>query len=382
MTRHQTQDTGWQRLTFRRILSLFLVGFLSATCLAQDVAVDLADNNFEGFPNTAWTVFNNALPDEQTGMLGELPGYPGDFLDLESLKTFGNFWPANEINYSGAFQDLPVDGSTLSVGDLLQLDGYVLNPSGDESLTGSANDAFIEITYVANGTGGLTEGQEFGFGGARSDNVAVQLEDEWVQLFTSGSFIPAEAASVRVKAVFVQAATHDPGAAYFDNLSLTILEFTPPGCDADADGDCELDDLNQLYDAIGDTGGAFDLDGSGTVDGDDITKWLELASDSSNGANPNGNTLKPGDVNLNGSVDSADLGLLLNNFGSTSGAYYGAGNLNGDASVDSADLGMLLNNFGFTSAASTSAVPEPGTLSLMMTAMLGLFGATRRRRSR
>ncbi len=48
-----------------------------------------------------------------------------------------------------------------------------------------------------------------------------------------------------------------------------------------------------------------------------------------------------GDLNGDGIVDGADLGILLNNWGGD-----GPGDLNGDGIVDGADLGILLNNWG------------------------------------
>ncbi len=48
-----------------------------------------------------------------------------------------------------------------------------------------------------------------------------------------------------------------------------------------------------------------------------------------------------GDINGDGVVDGADLGILLNNWGGD-----GAADLNGDGIVDGADLGLLLNNWG------------------------------------
>jgi hypothetical protein len=48
----------------------------------------------------------------------------------------------------------------------------------------------------------------------------------------------------------------------------------------------------------------------------------------------------PGDLDGNGTVDSADLSILLNGWGTA------AGDLNGDGTTDSADLSILLNNWG------------------------------------
>ena len=168
-----------------------------------------------------------------------------------------------------------------------------------------------------------------------------------------------------------------------DNVSVT--DFTTSGlmCDADADGDCQIDDLDAMYDLDG-SAGAFDYDSSGTIDNGDLSGWLAEASTAANGANPDALTYVVGDVNLSGNVDSTDLGLLLNSFGTTAGTAgdgpgWGGGDLNMNGAVDSADLGLLLNGFGFTSTVA-SAVPEPNAITLLLVAMLSMVGLARRSR--
>lgn len=143
---------------------------------------------------------------------------------------------------------------------------------------------------------------------------------------------------------------------------------TPPGllCDLDSDGDCDTADIEMIIDA-----------GGGTVAADLIT-WLGQASASNNPYLGGAKTFKVGDVNLDGSIGSDDLGQLLNKFNSTTDLDWIDGNLNGDGVVDSADLGLLLNNFNFTSAAA-AAVPEPGSVSLLIVALVGLTMASRRK---
>ncbi len=51
----------------------------------------------------------------------------------------------------------------------------------------------------------------------------------------------------------------------------------------------------------------------------------------------------PADLNLDGTVDGADLGTLLQNWG---GNEVGGGELTGDCAIDGADLGLLLLNWG------------------------------------
>ena len=150
-------------------------------------------------------------------------------------------------------------------------------------------------------------------------------------------------------------------------------------CDADGDGDCDLEDLDALYAANGMPGPALDIDESGTVDADDIDDWLLEASDSDNPAKADPlHVFVVGDLNLSGAVDSSDLGLLLNNFGGNN-AGYGGGDLNLDLAVDSGDLGLLLNNFGSGAPASAAAVPEPSSIVMLGLALLGMAGVRRKR---
>lgn len=166
--------------------------------------------------------------------------------------------------------------------------------------------------------------------------------------------------------------------AWFDNWSIvTDAEDTGSDliCDFDADGQCDIVDLDLLYGAWG-TAGAFDVDSNGSVDDGDIGAWLDAASDPLNPYLGGTKTFVIGDVNLDGNVDSTDLGLLLNNFGDTNGLLYGAGNQNDDMDVNSTDLGLLLNNFGATSS---SAVPEPTSLAMLLAAVCVIAGLIRKR---
>lgn len=136
-------------------------------------------------------------------------------------------------------------------------------------------------------------------------------------------------------------------------------------CDLDADGDCDQADIDMLY--------------AGGTDAAGIDAWLTQASAADNPYKADAaDTYVLGDTNLNGDVDSSDLGLLLNNFGKTgdAAATWNGGDLNASGGVDSGDLGLLLNNFGSTSAAAT--VPEPSAISLLFVAALSMLGLRRR----
>lgn len=160
------------------------------------------------------------------------------------------------------------------------------------------------------------------------------------------------------------------GSVYYDDFVLTRNANISLVCDADTDMDCDLVDIDLLYDAFGTMGGPLDLDGSGSVDADDIDEWLAAASVTGNPykADPADMYLL-GDADLNGDVNSSDLGLLLNSFQATSNVKWNQGDFDGDGDVDSVDLGLLLNNFGSTSV-STAVVPEPSVLSLLSIGLL------------
>lgn len=169
------------------------------------------------------------------------------------------------------------------------------------------------------------------------------------------------------------------GSTYYDDFVLTEIVAGSEilVCDGDADGDCDLIDIDLLYQSFG-TDGAFDLDGSGTIDADDIDEWLVAASSPKNTYKTDTADLYvQGDVNLDGDVNSSDLGLLLNNFGHTSEIGWNGGDVSGDGTVNSTDLGLLLNNFGSTSQSTT--VPEPASLLIACFSLLGVLPSRRKR---
>jgi fibronectin-binding autotransporter adhesin len=89
-----------------------------------------------------------------------------------------------------------------------------------------------------------------------------------------------------------------------------------------------------------------------------------------------------GDANDSGTVDSADLTLVLNNLGTTT-SLWSSGNFDGAPTIDLTDLNDVLNHLG-TSIASTSTViavtntPEPASLSLLALGAAALIARRRK----
>lgn len=163
--------------------------------------------------------------------------------------------------------------------------------------------------------------------------------------------------------------TSSPGTIEFVNVGLTIGPSFP--CDFVGALGCDINDIDALY--AGTNGAPTPLTDAA------ISTWLSQASDPANPLKATtADTYVLGDADLNGDVDSTDLGLHLNNFSSTAGLGWGQGNFNSDLDVDSTDLGLLLNNFAFSSL-SASAVPEPASAALVLVTLLGFAVAFRRK---
>jgi hypothetical protein len=97
----------------------------------------------------------------------------------------------------------------------------------------------------------------------------------------------------------------------------------------------------------------------------------------------------PGDLNGDGTVNGADLAILLSNYGDvglTAPGDYSMGDINGDGSINGADLAILLSNYGdvYTPPGASPSfrggapVPEPTTMGFV--AVAGAAGMLIRRR--
>ena len=136
-----------------------------------------------------------------------------------------------------------------------------------------------------------------------------------------------------------------------------VVADSPMGIGGDFDLSDELDfaDLNRLTQSIqlGDNDPRFNLTNDEVVDLNDLEVWITDLKET-----------KPGDTNLDGSVDFEDFLTLSANFGGD--GDWSQGDFNADGSVTFPDFLILSGNFG-PSAAAVQSVPEPHSYGAMLT---------------
>jgi hypothetical protein len=86
-----------------------------------------------------------------------------------------------------------------------------------------------------------------------------------------------------------------------------------------------------------------------------------------------------GDANGDGTVNGADLNVVLSNYNLT-GMGWAQGDFGADGTVNGADLNIVLSNYN-QSGGVASAVPEPNALWLALAAAAGLLAHAQRKRN-
>ncbi len=93
---------------------------------------------------------------------------------------------------------------------------------------------------------------------------------------------------------------------------------------------------------------------------------------------PVASQLLPGDADLNGTVNGADLNAVLSNYNKT-GMAWSDGNFDDNGTVNGADLNIVLSNYN-KHLSVAAAVPEPSTLWLAAAGLVSLLVCAWRRR--
>jgi hypothetical protein len=143
--------------------------------------------------------------------------------------------------------------------------------------------------------------------------------------------------------------------------------------DFNGDGSLDITDLDDLtgQSASGANNLKYDLNNDQSVDAGDISVWVKDLVNS-----------WIGDANLNGEFNSSDLVTVL-----ASGTYetgipsvWSSGDFNGDGRTNSSDLVSALADGGYEQgprATGVSAVPEPGSVTLLALGLLALLARGR-----
>ncbi|MCH2129135.1 MAG: hypothetical protein MK179_08330 [Pirellulaceae bacterium] len=171
-------------------------------------------------------------------------------------------------------------------------------------------------------------------------------------------------------------------------FGLAFLTTSGTGCDFTGDTNCDLADINLLFDqgdlvggvAVG-AGNQFDMNSDMTLNGLDIDSWLSQAATH----NSFGTPYRRGDTELNRKVDITDFNSLSTNFapgGIVPSPGFIDGNFDGDDDVDITDFNSLSTSFSPSGYAGQGiSIPEPGTFTLWSLASLLLWSLSRRTRA-
>ncbi len=162
--------------------------------------------------------------------------------------------------------------------------------------------------------------------------------------------------------------------------SETVIDF-------DSDGDVDTTDIDALVQAIvgGENPADFDVTDDGLVNRSDLDAWLAEAAT----FNGYGEPYLVGDANLDGTAGVADLNAMALNWQQNKNTWQ-EGDFSADGQVNVADLNGLALNWqqsisaaertAAESPAAGSAVPEPTSLALLLSALLGRFLCRNRHR--
>lgn len=301
------------------------------------------DNGIDGVgdPNEPTSADElNILPAAQIGGAIESYGFPDTYVEYRTGTVVGN----SGIQPDFAFQPIPA-------------------PNGAEG-EGANDIAFAPRLFPEALRNGVFVGMhgKFFLGGLDNEEnplVFANLEDGSYFHFI-GNDEPnighPDGLLSTLDSLFVADLAPGGGFSSSDANSGNIYQIRPlvtADFDSDRGVDCADADALTAVIASGTNDLDFDLTGDGAVDLDDLDQWL---TDAGAVRNANGNSMLPGDANLDGIVDGLDF-ITWNEHKFTTSDAYCSGDFNADGVVDGLDF-IVWNDNKFSSS-DVLAVPEP-----------------------
>ena len=357
---------------------------------------DLVLSGASGAPaqiSGAELTMNGVLTVNQNGFLASPVVFAGsaevqlpDANDRLSLVMGGTAGANTE--WSGAGEVVLLDQATLAIASNADIDVRFVN-QGTLRVDGEVGTLQIdEFEQSATGTIQLRL-RDNGSGILAGDKLAITGSASFAGTLDLDSLNMAEEFELGDE---YQIATYGSRSGMFDQVLLPELidqlvwqQFVnegeirirvAPGVSGDFDGDMDFScaDVDSLVAAIvaGSTDNAFDLDGNGVVDRDDLDQWLADA-----GRVEVDGPYLPGDANLDGVVDTSDFNAWNGNK-FTNVASWCSGDFTADGVVDASDFNVWNSN-KFTSSRDNVLVPEPSPLVLLFVGAICCMPIRRRR---
>lgn len=247
--------------------------------------------------------------------------------------------------------------------------------STDADFEAGGADDYIRVMIDPNNSGQFQVVDEFW--GSPNKALASQ-QGNGVELnpteFTDFEYsVPAGATQLVIR--FEAGSTFPNEILAIDDVRIYAGSIGPVG-DFNGNGVLDAGDIDELSAAVrtGSTDTKYDLSGNGAVDEADRANWIK-----------DQRVTWVGDANLDGEFSSADFVFVF-----TAGKYetgdaagWSDGDWNGDGLFSSSDFVSAFTDGGYEvgPVPSVSAVPEPSSVTLLLTACLVAVGAVRRKKS-
>ncbi|MFT3785433.1 MAG: family 16 glycosylhydrolase [Tepidisphaeraceae bacterium] len=320
----------------------------AATPKLQNTSFETTAGEFFG----EWSEYSNAANVKIDGAGNARTG-------SKAVQMYGRF-DGNASNNSGLFQEVPA-----LAGQVWQTDAWARNRPGD-ALAGTSVGR-VKIEFV-NASGDVLQVSQLDAVDASSPQV---YRESLVR-----ATAPAGTAFARAVIEMLQK-NNGNGSVNFDDVSIGRVTSTAATVgDLNLDGVANSLDVDALLHSAKSGNALFDYTGNGVVDGADVDKFLSSAF----------HTYR-GDIDLNGTVNFADLLVIAANYGKTGSGTWSTGDFDGDGTVNFTDLLLLAGHYGTTTggtfasdwAMAQATVPEP-IRPLSAAALLGMCGRRAARR--